>query len=92
MSNRNLPEQQGMFVLTSRPAGGQAESTDLARWLYPCSVCNELDCEEAGAMCPACKKPRKRAASPRRTTNKSAIQAIRKASTRKTTPSERGRS
>lgn len=98
MSNRNLPEQQGMFVLTSRPAGGQDKSTDLARWLYPCSVCNELDCEVAGTLCPACEKPRKRAASTRRAVRK-AIATPKPAKAAKTAEpgkviklSERGRS
>jgi hypothetical protein len=51
-----------MFVFTNRPAGGQDDSTTLARWLYPCALCNELECEVAGTLCPACDKPRKRAA------------------------------
>lgn len=62
MSHRNVLGQQGMFILTNRPAGGT--------WLYPCALCNELECEVAGTLCPACEKPRKRAVSARRAVRK----------------------
>jgi hypothetical protein len=75
MSNRNLSGQEGMFVFTNRPAGGQDEGADFARWLYPCALCNQLDCEVAGTMCPACEKPRKRVASTRRVVRKAIASA-----------------
>ena len=49
MSERSFPAQPGMFELTSPDPG-----PGIARWVYPCGLCNALEVEEAGGLCESC--------------------------------------
>ena len=49
MSQRSDPGQSGLFELTKRdPDAG------VARWTYPCGLCNGFEVEEAGGLCETC--------------------------------------
>ncbi|MEQ7124868.1 hypothetical protein ABN034_10120 [Actinopolymorpha sp. B11F2] len=49
MSHRSDPAQSGLFELLKRdPEAG------VARWTYPCGLCNGFEVEEAGGLCETC--------------------------------------
>jgi hypothetical protein len=82
MSHRSDPAQSGLFELLKRE-----RDPGLARWTYPCGLCNALEVAEAGGLCESCspvpfrKSVRRQAA---RKTPKTAMRTAAKPSRRTT--------
>jgi hypothetical protein len=49
MSQRSDPGQWGLFELAMRDPG-----PGVARWSYPCGLCNGFEVDEAGGLCETC--------------------------------------
>lgn len=71
MSNRSCQGQLGLFMWSNQSGGEHLRpSQEWKSWLYWCGRCSELEVSVAGTLCPACDKPRKRAAATRRAVRK----------------------
>jgi hypothetical protein len=91
MSQRSDPAQAGLFELLKRdPEAG------VARWTYPCGLCNGFEVDEAGGLCETCspipfRKPVRRQTSAKTPKPKTAMKtAARPRKNRRTTKSPRG--
>ncbi|MGW5361561.1 hypothetical protein [Actinopolymorpha pittospori] len=66
MGERNVPGQLGLFHLSKTT--DESGEAGLARWVYPCGLCNGADVAEAGGLCASCAPVPVRKATRRRTT------------------------
>ncbi|MGH3489588.1 MAG: hypothetical protein ACRDP8_17000 [Actinopolymorphaceae bacterium] len=74
MSHRSDPAQSGLFELLKRDL-----EAGVARWTYPCGLCNALEVAEAGGLCETCSPVPFRKPVRRQTTRKTPKTAMRTA-------------